>query len=117
MAQSLNDVALLLFQMAWADGEVQSAEVDVISSLLEQLGMPLAQRLALMDQALSQPPPADLGLGGGDAAHPAVMQLLVRVCFADRQVSPPELAILAELADRWGITAEQLEQFRRAASH
>lgn len=115
MAPTLAEVALLLFQMAWADGEVQSAEVVLISTLLEQLGMPLAERLALMDQALSQPPPAGLGVAGGETAHPAVMQLLVRLCFVDQKASPGELAILGELADRWGISAAQLEQFRQAA--
>ena len=110
----LEEIAQLLFQLAWADGQVQSREVEMISSLLEQLGMPLGQRLALMDEALTQPPPpTPLPERSQQAA--LAMQCLVRLCFADHQAHPEELALLAQLAARWGISADQLEQYRLQA--
>ena len=105
--------------MAWADGRVDGREVELISSLLEQMGMPLAQRVAMMDEALDHrpeaPPDLDSSLQDGEARiH--VLQAMVSLCFADQQPHPEELRILGDLAIRWGVSADQLDAMRRQAT-
>ena len=110
------EIAKSLFQLAWADGEVQQREVDVISAILERYGVPMAERLAAMDEALSDPnlEPPDLdAILGNHQSRLAVMERLVAVSFADGLPHPEEMKILAELAIRWGVSADELEMLRQ----
>ncbi len=105
--------------MAWADGHVDGREVELISKLLEQMGMPLAQRVAMMDEAMDHRPeaPPDLDSSLDDAeARSNVLQAMVSLCFADQKPHPEELKILGDLAIRWGISADQLESMRQKAT-
>lgn len=107
-------LAQMLFRLAWADGVVKASEVDLIADLLEQKGVGLAQRLAWMDQGLSQPP-ASVSMDAPMSEHERMqcMEALVKVCFADGHPQPAELNLLGDLAVRWGISANQLELLRR----
>ncbi|MBN9414248.1 MAG: TerB family tellurite resistance protein [Candidatus Eremiobacteraeota bacterium] len=107
-------LAQMLFRLAWADGVVKQSEVDLIADLLTQKGIGLAQRLALMDQGLSHPP-GSVSLEAPMSEHERLqcMDALVKVCFADGHPQPAELTLLGDLALRWGISANQLEQLRR----
>ena len=107
-------LAQMLFRLAWADGVVKPAEVDLIADLLKQKGLGLAQRLALMDQGLSHPP-GSVAMEASMSEHERLqcMEALVKVCFADGHPQPAELTLLGDLALRWGISANQLEQLRR----
>lgn len=115
--EQAKEIADALYQLAWADGEVNQREVDVISALLERLGLPLVERLASMDRALSQPP--GLSAGGVElecaAQRERAMQSLVTLCFADGNLHPEELRLIGDLALAWGIRAEQLDAMRRTA--
>ncbi len=118
----LREAGQLLFQMAWADGQVQQNEIDLISNLLKSLGLPLSERLPLMDGHLARPSQtggkglAESSQASLSLSRPTLMELLVRVCFADMQAGTNEIALLGELAVRWGISANQLEQFRLKAT-
>ncbi len=117
---SIREVGQLLFRMAWADGEVKQVEVDLIANLLKNLGLPLCQRLPLMDGLMARPaqPTRPLTVRYDEPlelSRATLMELLVRVCFADMEAGPNEIALLGELALRWGISAEQLDQFRLKA--
>ncbi len=116
MKSSIETIAQSLFYLAWADGSVDSSEVQLISSLLEKLGMPLAQRLVLMDEALDRRPeaPPDFDRALTDQqARAALLEMLVELCFADGQAHQDEIRILGDLAIGWGIGVEQLEEIRR----
>ena len=112
------EVAKGLFQLAWADGSVQEQEVHLIAGLLQRMGVSMAERLAMMDEALSLPfsalPDLDAVLPNRESRM-AVMNQLVSVCFADGAAHPGEIEILGNLALRWGVTAEELEELRRKA--
>lgn len=117
----IKEIGQLLLQMAWADGQVQQAEIALIDTLLRNLGLPLSERLPLLDESICPIYPTDTpleptGIGSQNLSRPTLMELLVRVCFADMQAGDGELALLTELALRWGISAEQLEQFRLKAT-
>lgn len=116
MKSSLDTVAQSLFYLAWADGSVDSAEVQLISSLLEKLGLPLAQRLVMMDEAFDRrpeaPPEFDQALTAQDA-RASHLEMLVELCFADGQAHQEEIRILGDLAIRWGIGVDQLEEIRK----
>lgn len=103
----------ILFRLAWADGRVKPEEVDLIDQLLKEKGLALAQRLVLMDQGLSQPP---AGMLADDAMSEAerleCMEALVKVCFIDQDAENREITLLGDLALRWGVSAQQLEQLR-----
>ena len=107
-------MAQMLFRLAWADGQIKQSEVDLIAQLLEQRGVGLAQRLAWMDQGLSVAP-SSVSLDAPMSEHDRLecMEALVKVCFADGHPQASELALLGDLAVRWGISANQLEQLRR----
>lgn len=107
-------MAQMLFRLAWADGQIKQSEVDLISELLEQRGAGLAQRLAWMDGGLSAPP-TGVAMDAPMSEHDRLecMDALVKVCFADSHPQASELALLGDLAVRWGISANQLEQLRR----
>jgi uncharacterized tellurite resistance protein B-like protein len=107
-------LAQMLFRLAWADGVIKASEVDLISNLLAQKGVGLAQRLAWMDQGLSEPP-VGVALEAPMSEHERLqcMEALVKVCFADGHPQAAELTLLGDLALRWGISANQLEQLRR----
>lgn len=109
-----SQVAQMLFRLAWADGQIKQSEVDLIAELLEQRGVGLAQRLAWMDQGLSAPP-TSVSMDAPMSEHDRLecMEALVKVCFADSHPQASELALLGDLAVRWGISANQLEQLRR----
>ncbi|MBS2035587.1 TerB family tellurite resistance protein [bacterium] len=111
-----SQVAQMLFRLAWADGQVKASEVDIIADLLEKRGVGLAQRLAWMDQGLSQPP-SSISMEAVMSEHERLecMEALVKLCFADGQSQPAELSLLGDLAVRWGISANQLEMLRRKA--
>lgn len=107
------DFPSILFRLAWADGQVKQAEVDLIGALLEKQGLPLSRRLTLMDQGLSAPPAETaFQAPSGDLDREAAMEALVRLCFADGQPQPGELKILGDLALRWGVSADQLDRMR-----
>ena len=113
------EVAKGLFQLAWADGQVQEQEVHLIAGLLQRMGVSMAERLALMDEALSLPysalPDLDSVLPNRESRL-SVMTQLVSVCFADGAAHPGEIEILGTLAVRWGVTADELEELRRKAT-
>lgn len=116
MDASLSEIARSLFQLAWADGHVNAREVEVISAMLERLGVPMVERLVAMDHALAEPPKQaeDLLTALPDAkSRQDAMEMLVGLCFADGQTHPEELRILGDLAVRWGIGADDLEAIRR----
>ena len=110
-----NEVARVLFQLAWADGEVQQSEVQAIAHLLEGIGIPLAERLAVIDEGLSQPvaPGAlcDQTLDDREVRR-YVLAMLIKLVFADEKTHPEELRMLAQVAMRWGFSAEELEALR-----
>lgn len=116
MARMQPQLAQMLFRLAWADGQVKPCEVDLISQLLQQRGVALAQRLAWMDQGLSQPP-ASVSMDAPMSEHERLecMEALVKLCFADGSAQPGEMSLLGDLAVRWGISANQLELLRRKA--
>ena len=108
-----------LFAMAWADGDASDREVEVLSRLMERVGLPLEERLAVMDAFLSDP---DLAAGASlETVLPDVtsrmeaMELLVMLCFCDQQLAPAEMEILHQMAVRLEITAPQLEEIRHRA--
>ncbi len=116
MAGMQSQLAQLLFRLAWADGQVKPCEVELISSLLQQRGVALAQRLAWMDQGLSQPPTSiSMEAPMSEQQRLECMEALVKLCFADGQAQGPETVLLGDLALRWGVTADQLELLRRKA--
>lgn len=111
-----SEMAQIMFRLAWADGQVKQAEVDLIARLLEKQGVPLARRLAWMDEGLSQPPTASAS--ADPMTQPEridAMEGLIRLCFADGQAHDQELKLLGDLALRWGLNAEQLEELRKQA--
>ena len=112
------EVAKGLFRLAWADGVVQPQEVEVVARLLERMGVGLAERLALMDEALSLPyahlPDLDSVLPNRESRL-AVMSQLVSLCFADGVAQPQEMQIVGALAMHWGIGADELEALRLRA--
>ena len=112
------EVAKGLFRLAWADGVVQPQEVEVVARLLERMGVGLAERLALMDEALSLPyanlPDLDSVLPNRESRL-AVMSQLASLCFADGVAQPQELQIVGALAMHWGIGADELEALRLRA--
>lgn len=111
-----SQLAQMLFRLAWADGQVKASEVDMIAELLEKRGVGLAQRLAWMDQGLSQPPNS-VSMDAVMSEHERLecMGALVQLCFVDGQSQPAELSLLGDLALRWGISANQLEMLRQRA--
>jgi uncharacterized tellurite resistance protein B-like protein len=114
-----NEIARSLFQLAWADGEIDPREVVVISGLLERMGVPMVERLAAMDQALAENTGARhalVDLIQDRQERMTVLGMLVQVCFADQQTHPEEVRILGELAMQWGVSAQDLEQLRLQAS-
>ena len=110
------EVARAMFRLAWADGQIRQAEVDFISTLLERLGFRLAERLALLDEALSLPyqqvPKLD-AVVPERADRLAILGQCIAVSFADGEAHPRELEILGKLATHWGITVEELEHLRQ----
>ena len=103
--------------MAWVDGTVDVREVEVIAALLERAGVPVVERLAMMDRELSHPPsdarfPAELD---DPAARRSALQNLVQLCFADGQTHPEELRLIGDLALSWGVSADELDSMRRQA--
>ncbi len=105
-----------LFRLAWANGKVEQLEVDMLSFLMQEAGIPLGQRLALLDAGLSQPPKESPGADQlGPSERVQTMRALVQLCFADHHPHPKELELLGDLAMRWGISAEQLDHLRREA--
>ena len=112
----VSEMAQLMFRLAWADGQVKPAEVDLIASLLEKRGVQLAQRLAWMDEGLSQPPTTSTPPDSmTEQARLESMEGLIGLCFADGESHVEELNVLADLALRWGVSAAQLEELRRRA--
>lgn len=108
-----------LFAMLWADGEAEDREIDVISRLMERVGLPLEERLALMDAFLSDPDLARIEsiesvLPDMQSRHEA-MELMITLCFCDQQLAPEEMEILHQLAVSLGITSQQLEEIRHRA--
>ena len=107
-----------LFKMVWADGQATDEEVDVLSRLLDRVGLKWAEKLAVMDTRLSEP---QLDPGRLDEvlhdreSRLEALELLITVGFSDQQLPPAELHIIEELALRWGITAAELEQLRQNA--
>lgn len=110
-----HEVARVLFQLAWADGEIQDSEVHAISLLLERIGIPLAERVATMDRGLSEPgaeaPPCENTLQDRELRR-HVLGMLIELAFADQTTHPDEIRMLGDLAVRWGFSAEELEELR-----
>jgi uncharacterized tellurite resistance protein B-like protein len=107
------ETARCLFRLAWADGHVNQHEVDIISGLLERLGLSLVERLAAMDAGLSAPQGAALEVAlARREDRLQAMEMLVHTCFADGVAHPEEVHLLGDLAVRWGIGADELEQLR-----
>jgi len=108
-----------LFAMLWADGEASDREIEVVSRLLERVGLPIEERLALMDAHLSDPDLADTGalenILPDLASRLEAMELMVTLCFCDHQLAPEEMEILHQLAVSLNINAHQLEQIRHRA--
>lgn len=105
-----------LFAMLWADGDASDREIEVVSRLMERVGLPLEERLALMDAHLSDPELA--GFASIESVLPDLpsrleaMELLVTLCFCDQQLAPEEMDILHQLAVSLQISAHQLEEIR-----
>ena len=105
-----------LFAMLWADGDASDREIEVASRMMERVGLPLEERLALMDAHLSDPELA--GLTSIESVLPdgpsrlEAMELLVTLCFCDQQLAPEEIDILHQLAVSLEITSHQLEEIR-----
>jgi uncharacterized tellurite resistance protein B-like protein len=107
-----------LFKMAWADGHVTEQEVDVLSDILDRLGLPLAEKLAVMDFGLSEPRLGEDRIDDVLTDHDSRLQALehlITVCFCDLNLDPAELRLIEELSLRWGITAGELERLRQKA--
>lgn len=117
MTELQAETARCLFRLAWADGHVNQNEVDVISGLLERLGLSLIERLSAMDAGLGQlheDRPLETTLTRPEDRLQA-MEMLIRTCFADGSAHPKEVSLLGDLALRWGISADELERLRLSA--
>lgn len=112
------EIVKCLFKMAWADGEASDEEVEVLSRLMGRLGIPLAERLVVMDGGLSDPVQEadnlDQILGDKDSRLQA-MEMLLTVCFSDQNLAQQEVAYIQDLALRLGISAPELETLRQRA--
>lgn len=108
-----------LFAMLWADGDASDREIEVVSRLMERVGLPIEERLAVMDAHLSDPDLAQTasleGVLPDQASRLEAMELLVTLCFCDQHLAPEELEILHQLAVSLEINAQQLEQIRHRA--
>lgn len=112
------EIVKCLFKMAWADGEATEDEVEVLSRLMGRLGIPLAERIIVMDGGLSEP------VADADHLEQALkdkesrlhaMEMLLSVCFTDENLAPQEIAYIQDLAARLDITAPELEALRQRA--
>lgn len=110
------EIAKSLFRLAWADGQIEQREVDLIDGLLTKIGMPLAERLAFMDEGLSVP---YQGLPNLDAVLPDresrlfVLEQLIAISFSGGHSHPKEMELLANLSTHWGVSADELAAMRQ----
>lgn len=107
-----------LLKMAWADGEASEEEVEVLSRLMVRLGLPLAERVTVLDGGLSAPieekDHLEQALPDRDSRLQA-MEMLLTVCFSDETLAPQEISYIQDLAGRLGISAPELETLRQRA--
>jgi uncharacterized tellurite resistance protein B-like protein len=107
-----------LFKMVWADGQVSDEEIDVMCHLLDRVGLPWAEKMAVMDQRLSAPQLEDGRLDDvlpDQESRLEALELLITVGFSDNHLPTAEMHIIEELALRWEVNATQLEQLRQKA--
>ena len=101
--------------MAWIDGQISDREVWIISRLMDRMGIPLAQRLAIGDLMLHEPDVGEIRLEEvlpDQASRMLAMELLITVCLSDAHVDQSEMEQLKELATRMQIPFEELDRLR-----
>lgn len=109
------EIVRSLFKMAWIDGNIQDREVWIISRLMDRMGIPLSQRLAVGDLMLHEPDLGEVRLEEvlpDQASRLLAMELLITVCLSDDTVDPAEMELLKELATRMQIPFDELDRLR-----
>ncbi len=112
------EIVKCLFKMAWADGEATEEEVDVLSRLMGRLGIPLMERVIVLDGGLSEPiQDADHleQMLSDKESRMQAMEMLLQVCFSDENLAQQEVAYIQDIAGRLGISAPELETLRQRA--
>ncbi len=117
LAQSKKTILEAFFELAWADGELSSVDVDFLCSMAEDLEFNLGERLALLVQGLVEPPTASVknlaSIDLDEMEKYQVVERMVALCLRKEHISPQRGQMLGQLALQLGIRAQELEEMRR----
>jgi tellurite resistance protein len=97
-----------LVPVAWADGDFAAKEQEMLDAFLEAYGATDAEKAELREYAKEKRTLDDIELNNLSASDRRVLlQHAVLLSFADGEQSPAESEILAELAKRLRVPAEE----------
>lgn len=108
------EVVKSLIQMAWADGELSGSETRVLQQVLEKMGA-TPQEIAGLDDAMAGHPGP---LAELDKVLPErqsrmeAMRSIMEMSFADGALSFKEFTYMERMANRLGLSDEDLEALR-----
>jgi len=109
-----NPTVKALLQIAWADGQIEPTEKQLLLNIMERLGVsPAEAEVAL------RKPPGEIDLKALASTLPSkedrlsLMRLLMEVSFADDVLTVDEYLILERAEQALGITEEEAEQLRQ----
>ncbi len=109
-------------QVAIADGRIDDAEVQQISSILTRLtGTSYAPQQVMELLGRLNPSPSDIdqiGEGLSDGDRQIVLEAALNIAVADGEIHPSEYAVVSDLAQRMRIGADQFRSaMARIAAH
>ena len=109
-----NPTVNALLQIAWADGQIEPSEKQLLLTMMGRLGLSPSEAQAALEQ-----PPHEVDLKALALTLPAkedrlnLMKLLMEVSFADDILTVDEYLILERAEQALGITEEEAEQLRQ----
>ncbi|AKS45022.1 Tellurite resistance protein TerB [Octadecabacter temperatus] len=109
-------------QVAIADGRIDDAEVQQISSILTRLtGTSYAPQQVMELLSRLNPSPSDIdqiGEGLSDGDRQIVLEAALNIAVADGEIHPSEYAVVSDLAQRMRIGADQFRSaMARISAH
>lgn len=105
------------WELAWAKGQVDQAQVDFITKIAQEMGLSLGERLPNLIRGLSRAADSEINNLGDvpidDVERYELVERFVAFCLLGEGLESRQADILARLSIQLGITADELEEMRR----